>query len=119
MSFFRSMITAVAVMGLTSSVFAAENTNTVKNPAGDAPQAMQLAGSSAAGMEQTKVDINKATAKELSKIKGLTSAKARAIVAYRKKHGDFKSTDELKDVRGFKKMNEDNLKQIEDQLTTG
>jgi len=118
------MITVVAAMGLATSVFAAdENTNAAQNPAGNAPQAMQIADATTTTTTtqstDTKVDVNKATAKELSKVKGLSMGKAKAIVAYRKKHGDFKSLDELKDVRGFKKMNDETMKQIQDQLTTG
>jgi competence protein ComEA len=125
MTFYRSAIAAVVAMGLAASVFAAdENTNKAQNPADAAPQAMQTADASqqagqATTTEQTKVDINKATAKELMKVKGMSAAKAKAIVAYRKKHGDFKSMDELKDVKGFKRVNEETMKQIQDQLTLG
>ena len=126
MSIFRSMITAVAAFGLATSVFAADDAaaTAAKNPAGD--NAIQTADATTATTtttttttEQTKVDVNKATAKELSKVKGLTIGKAKAIVAFRKKHGDFKSLDELKSVKGFKKMNDDSFKSIEDQLTAG
>lgn len=130
MSFYRSMITAVAALGLATSVFAAdENNNAAQNPAAadNNSHAIQSADASgktnaAMGSEQAtdqKVDINKASIKDLRKVKGLSAGKARAIVAYRKKHGDFKSLDELKDVNGFKKMNEENMKKIQDQLTTG
>lgn len=131
MSLFRSMITAVAAMGLATSVFAADeaaSATAAKNPADAAPAAMQTADASSTTTtttsattttETTKVDINKATTKELSKVKGLSAGKAKAIVSYRKKHGDFKSLDELKDVKGFKKMNDSTMKQVQDQLTTG
>lgn len=128
MSFYRSMIATVAAMGLATAVFAADEANTTaQKPANDAaPQAMQTADAASttataqpAADQTAKVDLNKATAKDLMKVKGLTAAKAKAIVAYRKKHGDFKTLDELKEVKGFKKMKEDTLKQIEDQLTVG
>lgn len=132
MSFYRSLISTVAALGLATSVFAADEASTAtQNPAGDAaaPQAMQTADATSTTTttqettttttEQTKVDVNKATAKELMKVKGISAAKARAIVSYRKKHGDFKTLDELKDVAGFKKMHEDTMKQIQDQLTIG
>lgn len=51
------------------------------------------------------------------KVKGINASKARAIVAYRKKHGDFKSTDDLAKVKGFTKMKPDQLKAIQDQLS--
>ena len=48
-----------------------------------------------------KVDINKASAKQLEKLHGIGPKKAAAIVAWRKKHGAFKSTDELLSVPGI------------------
>ena len=66
---------------------------------------------------ESKVDLNKATVKDLLTVKGLNATKAKAIVAYRKKHGDFKSTEELNQVKGFKKIKGDDLKKITDQLT--
>lgn len=136
MSFYRSLLAAVAAMGLAGAVFAddAATSAAAQAPAAtdsaklvqtaDASSTTQAAApaasdNSAAASDQPKVDINKATVKELMKVKGLTANKARAIVAYRKKHGDFKSTDDLKLVKGFKRMKDDRFKQIEDQLTAG
>jgi competence protein ComEA len=50
-------------------------------------------------------------------VKGLSASKARAIISYRKQHGDFKSLDDLKQVKGFSKLSDDQLKSIQDQLT--
>lgn len=128
MSFYRSMIAAIAAMGLAGAVFADDAANVApQSPAGDNTKAVQTADASAtsnqaapsANAEQDKVDINKASAKDLMKVKGLSANKAKAIVAYRKKHGDFKSLDDLKMVKGFKRMKDDNMKQIQDQLTVG
>lgn len=47
------------------------------------------------------VDINTASQKELEAVKGIGPAKAKAIVDYRKKNGNFKSLDDLKSVPGF------------------
>lgn len=50
------------------------------------------------------VDINSATADELSKaLKGIGPAKAQAIVQYREKNGPFKSVDDLTHVKGIGK----------------
>lgn len=129
MSFYRSLITAIATLGLATSVFAADesatstpgsssnDTHSIAQTA-DASNATNAAAPTAEATEQ-KVDINKASAKELMKVKGLTKRTAKAIVAYRKAHGDFKSFDELKEVKGFKKMNEETMKGIEDHLTIG
>jgi competence protein ComEA len=125
MSFYRMFITAVATCALATSVFAAE-TNNAQNPTEQNPsqQALKVADAQSADQQsgqatEQKVDINKATKKELMSVKGLNSAKARSIVSYREKHGDFKSLDDLKQVRGFKKMSDEQLKEIEDQLTIG
>jgi competence protein ComEA len=49
---------------------------------------------------QQKVEINKATAAQMEKALQLDPTAAEAIVAYRDKHGDFKSLDDLKQVPG-------------------
>jgi competence protein ComEA len=48
------------------------------------------------------VDLNNASAKELSTLKKVSLKKAKKIVAYRKKHC-FKSLKELKKVKGINK----------------
>jgi competence protein ComEA len=48
-----------------------------------------------------KVDINTASEAELQKIKGIGASKAKAIVEYRKKNGNFTSVDDLTKVKGF------------------
>jgi competence protein ComEA len=136
MSFYRSFIVAVAAMGLATSVFAADEaasttsttTTTTEAPAVDTQAAAPAGDASATTTTTTtettaaaeeKVDLNKATVKDLMKVKGLNAAKAKAIVSYRKKHGDFKSIDDLKEVKGFKKMNAKIMKKLEEQLTVG
>lgn len=47
------------------------------------------------------VNINTAGADELKALPGIGSAKAEAIVEYRKQHGNFKSVEELKNVKGI------------------
>lgn len=47
------------------------------------------------------VDLNTASKEELDAVKGISPAKAQAIVDYRKTHGPFKSVEELKQVKGF------------------
>jgi competence protein ComEA len=134
MSFYRSFIAAVAAMGLASVAFAADdntNVNAAQNPAADTTQqatqvvadnstaSTDVTNAATATTDQAKVDLNKATVKDLMQVKGLNASKAKSIVSYRKKHGDFKSMDELKDVKGFKKLDEESLKSIQEQLTVG
>jgi competence protein ComEA len=53
------------------------------------------------GMAIAAVNINTATEQELDSLPGVGPAKAKAIVEYRKAHGDFKSVDDLKNVKGI------------------
>lgn len=130
MSFYRTLLAAVAAVAIAAPVFADDTANTMQAPADnttatqstDTTTAQPVAGdqSAAASTTETKVNLNKATAKELMKVKGISAANARAIIAYRKSHktdGGFKSVDELAKVKGFKKMKSDKLQLIEDQVS--
>ena len=52
------------------------------------------------GLLFASVDINNATAKELTSIKGIGTKKAEAIIKYRKGHC-FKNVSELVNVKGI------------------
>ena len=47
------------------------------------------------------VNINKADVSTLDSLPGIGAAKATAIVEYRKEHGNFKSVDDLRKVKGI------------------
>jgi len=47
------------------------------------------------------ININTAAADELTKLPGVGPATARAIIAYREKHGPFRRVEELLIVRGI------------------
>jgi comEA protein len=47
------------------------------------------------------VNINTATAAELELLPGIGEARAKAVLALRKKNGGFKSVDELAEVKGI------------------
>lgn len=53
------------------------------------------------GVALAVVNINTATKEELTTIKGLGDKRAQDIIDYRKKHGDFKSVDDLQKVPGI------------------
>jgi competence ComEA-like helix-hairpin-helix protein len=52
--------------------------------------------------EAAKVDVNKATAEQLTKC-GISATLAKSIVEYREKSGSFKSPDDLMKVKGMNK----------------
>lgn len=61
------------------------------------------------------VDVNTADAETISaELKGVGMSKAKAIVEYRKKHGPFRSADDLSLVKGIGErtveLNRDNIK---------
>jgi len=115
MSFYRNVLVAVAAMALASPLFADE-AKTAVVPAAVKP-AIAAPATAAPSAAVATVNVNTSTAKELSKVKGLDPAKARAIVKYRKKHGEFKSLDALVKVKALKKIKADDLKAIEAQLS--
>lgn len=107
----RSFYTFIAMSVLTMPTFAADPTQS-SPPASQVPQAL-----SSTVPSRPKVDLNKATAKELLKVRGINPFRAKAIVNYRKKHGNFTSFSELHAVKGFKKLKPEKLNAIQNQIT--
>ena len=60
----------------------------------------------------TKININIADAKQLTRLKGIGKTRAKSIVAYRKLHGKFHSVDDLTNVKGFSKKTVAKIKKI-------
>lgn len=112
MTFFRTLLAAAVAFAVATPVLADD----AATPSTTEPTAaVQSTDQAAAAV--AKVNLNTASAKDLMKVKGLNASKARAIVAYRKKHGDFKSTDDLANVKGFKKLKPDALQEITSQVS--
>ena len=109
MSTNRTLFTAALVCVIASSVFA-NDTITKITPS-------KTTSSVIAATPVKQININQAKAKDLLNVKGLTPASARAIVAYRKRHGAFKSLNDLAKVRVLKKMNPADLQAIQAQLS--
>jgi comEA protein len=133
MSLYRKLLVAVATMGLATFVFAAdEGTTTTSTDSTTGTTDTQSATPTTTTETTTtttpttsdasstdKIDLNKATVRELMKVKGINAARAKAIVTFRKKHGDFKTVDDLKEVKGFKKLSDKKYQEIADQFTAG
>jgi competence protein ComEA len=121
MSFYRTLLAVIAAVVITMPVFANDDNATIQiadaTQASDNAMPAQSAEKQDSTAEKAKVNLNTATIKELKKVKGLNAAKARAIVAYRKKHGDFKTIDDLKKVKQFRKVSPKNMEEIANQLT--
>lgn len=118
---YRPFLAVVAACVIASPVFAA-NTDANSNPA----NAPTIAANTTTQTDtttttttttETRVNLNHAKAKELLNVKGLNPGMARSIVIYRKKHGNFKSLNDLAKVRGFHKLTPAQLQAIQDQLS--
>lgn len=116
-------VAGAVALSVSTLVFAAETANVSQTSSNQNQPAVQSTDAQVNTAQTTntqeKVNINTASMKELMKVKGINRMKARNIISYRKKHGDFKTLDDLKKVKGFKKMKDQDLKAIEDQITIG
>jgi len=70
--------------------------------------------SAAAKAPTGKVNINTATASQLSELPGVGEKLAARIIEFRQKQGPFKSTQELMNVKG---IGEKNLQKLQPYLT--
>ncbi len=65
---------------------------------------------------QKTLNINTADEAAFEALKGIGDSKAKAIIAYRKANGNFKSVDDLTNVQG---ISDKLLAKIRDELTVG
>src|SRR5262249_10827578 len=106
MSFYKSVFTLIAISLLASS-----------GTASPAAATTTVAAATAQTASVVRLNVNSAKAKEFANVKGVDASMARSIVAFRKKHGEFKSLDDLAKVRKLSKLNPAELKAIEEQLS--
>ena len=50
---------------------------------------------------ESRLNLNEASATQLENLPGIGPSKAKAIIAYRDKHGGYRSVDELLEVKGI------------------
>lgn len=109
MFLYRTLV-ALIVLTMTSPIFAVETSTYVTNQA-------QTTQATDANTQTNLVNLNTASFRELMRVKEINATRARAIIAYRKKHGGFKSVESLSKVKGFTRMKDNEIQRIEDQLT--
>ena len=87
------------------SIFIARSRALLSDTADQADQQRGLAGSDQRRNEiqPGSLDLNSATKNELMKLPGIGAAYSERIIAYRQRHGPFKSLDELEHVKGIGK----------------
>jgi competence protein ComEA len=107
MSFYRSIFTVLAACIIASPVLA--------DTALPVPAAVPV--KQAVPALAAKINLNLAKTKEFLTVKGLNPAMVRSIMGYRKRHGEFKSLDDLAKVRAISKLTPVELKAIQDQLS--
>ena len=71
-----------------------------------------VAGSGLSQATSGKLDINTATAEQLTTLDGIGETKAAAIIAYRNEHGGFSSVDELLNVKGIGEKTLQNIRKF-------
>ncbi len=62
--------------------------------------------------EVQRVNINTATVEELVTLPGVGDSVARKIVEHREKNGNFKATEDLKNVKGIGEKNFEKMKEL-------
>ena len=90
----KSLFSALVIASLAfSSLAFAADAPTKPSPAASAVK-------SAVNPQHDAVNINTADAQTLTKLKGIGLKKAEAILAWRKANGNFKTIDQLAEVKG-------------------
>ena len=117
MSFYRTLIATVAALGLATSVFAADEASTQKL-ADATPVATTTTTTTETKSTTTQVNLNTASAEDLTKVKGLNKKKAEIIIKYRAENGNFASIDDLSKVKGLG-LNAKQIKRVKSQLMIG
>ena len=100
-------VTTISINDVESAPLSSSDASTASSSA-----ATGTAKNSSSGL----ININTATASQLTALNGIGEIKAAAIVEYRRQHGNFSSVDDLLNVRG---ISEKILEGLRDQVTVG
>lgn len=63
-----------------------------------------------------RIDINRATSKDLTEADSMTKHLADAIVSYRERHGRFKSLQSLSGVAAYRELSEKQKARLKEQV---
>ena len=110
------LIAAIAVTIIMSFVSNGTTTTISASDVSSAPppySGYSGSGTSKAAEEKagSQININTATAEQLTTLDGIGESKANAIVQYREQHGDFASIDDLLNVKGIGEKTLSNIRQ--------
>ncbi len=94
----KKILSVLVFSGLVFSASAFAEEAAIKS-ASTVPAA--AAAKPAVNNQQEVVNINTADAQTLTKLKGIGPKKAEAVVTWRKANGNFKTVDQLADVKGI------------------
>ncbi|MGL5414780.1 MAG: helix-hairpin-helix domain-containing protein [Clostridium sp.] len=83
------------------------NNNGINGVANNTGSMLEEAGESESG----KININTGTVDDLKKLNGIGEGKAKAIVEYREKNGEFKKLEEIQKVSGIGKATFEKIKE--------
>lgn len=95
----RTVLFALGLLLSPVTLQAAEGAGVANNPQAS-QQAPQAAAKTTADV-QSAINVNKASAEELTGLDGVGPAKAKAIVAYREANGPFRDKAQLLNVKGI------------------
>jgi comEA protein len=97
------VVVALAVNLLGGGIVCAQTMPGAGSAPGKAGTAVEQgkAGMSAVPGKAALININTADEAQLTSLKGIGPAKAKAITQYRQEHGPFKTVDDLKKVSGI------------------
>jgi competence ComEA-like helix-hairpin-helix protein len=63
-------------------------------------------------MQLSRIDLNKISLEELIEVRCMPENLVQGILSYRRQHGDFRSLEQLKEVRGIGERRYERLKEI-------
>jgi competence protein ComEA len=98
----KNILRVVTLAGTLALSFTANSTEL------NLPNGMGTTSKTSTVLDTTKkqavlININTATEKQLTTLKGIGAKKAKAIIEYREINGDFSHIEELKNVKGIGK----------------